>query len=559
MSKYDRIKKKRKEALKKEQLELLKEQQEEKTPDLTEETVEKDYGMGEVMPMQMMPGPTSWDELDAQDMAEDQAEEVQETTWDVYKLVNNILCHPEMSPDDKAAAMSAVAEGFAPRVNDILSNADEPSMAQKEVDMDLLEAESLLAEIDRHTGTLEKVEDIVKRVLSYGARKNLPAGEFALPEKRKYPIHDKAHVRNALARAAQQMKGGGAGAADARAAMPKIREAAKKMGIMVSKEHDSILIEKDAAGDWRWVGWPTNNFIDRSEDIITEAAHLEFVEWVNKDLGHRGPVFTSLHAPGTYRENPVDFVGYQNGFLVASGKLTESEAAGLMEVQKEHQLGMSHTSWGLRDAQDPRQIVKYRMFEVTDLPLEMADNPFTNLETISKEADMDQKQQLEYLTKLLGSEARAKAALEDKTSLKQKELAEAQVESKEVAETPKAETPAPVTEPTPAPVITDALVKQIEDQLGLKDLAVAFTAMQKDLEKIPVLEQLVTDLSKSKDDMLAEALTPEIGKFPWMTKNRSSQKEETKVKEDDPILKSKPKPNWLTDALGVEPVSITEE
>ena len=34
-------------------------------------------------------------------------------------------------------------------------------------------------------------------------RNKLPKGEFALPSKRKYPIHDKAHARNALSRANQ--------------------------------------------------------------------------------------------------------------------------------------------------------------------------------------------------------------------------------------------------------------------------------------------------------------------------------------------------------------------
>lgn len=39
--------------------------------------------------------------------------------------------------------------------------------------------------------------------LSTKRRKALPKSAFALPGQRKYPIHDKAHARNALARAAQ--------------------------------------------------------------------------------------------------------------------------------------------------------------------------------------------------------------------------------------------------------------------------------------------------------------------------------------------------------------------
>jgi hypothetical protein len=44
--------------------------------------------------------------------------------------------------------------------------------------------------------------------LSSKARKKLPAKDFAEPEKRAYPIEDKAHAANAKARASQQVKTG---------------------------------------------------------------------------------------------------------------------------------------------------------------------------------------------------------------------------------------------------------------------------------------------------------------------------------------------------------------
>jgi len=39
-------------------------------------------------------------------------------------------------------------------------------------------------------------------------RKKLPKSEFAEPDKRKYPIEDKAHAGNAKARASQAVKAG---------------------------------------------------------------------------------------------------------------------------------------------------------------------------------------------------------------------------------------------------------------------------------------------------------------------------------------------------------------
>jgi hypothetical protein len=44
--------------------------------------------------------------------------------------------------------------------------------------------------------------------LTSKARKKLPAKDFAEPEKRAYPIEDKAHAANAKARASQQVKAG---------------------------------------------------------------------------------------------------------------------------------------------------------------------------------------------------------------------------------------------------------------------------------------------------------------------------------------------------------------
>jgi len=40
--------------------------------------------------------------------------------------------------------------------------------------------------------------------LSYKRRKALPKKDFALPKQRKYPIEDKTHARNALARVAKK-------------------------------------------------------------------------------------------------------------------------------------------------------------------------------------------------------------------------------------------------------------------------------------------------------------------------------------------------------------------
>jgi hypothetical protein len=50
--------------------------------------------------------------------------------------------------------------------------------------------------------------------LSTDKRNHEPKSDFGLPEQRKYPMPDKAHARNAKARASQQAKAGNLSKAD---------------------------------------------------------------------------------------------------------------------------------------------------------------------------------------------------------------------------------------------------------------------------------------------------------------------------------------------------------
>jgi len=496
-------------------------------------------------------GPTSFGELDDFKAAQEQEQAVRETAWNLQDIVRNILVSPDMEPDEKVAAIKEAADGFGERVQ---MEADEEEAEAEEKDFDLLELDALIAHDKRNTPLLENINDIIsKAVLSTARRNKLPEKKFALPEKRKYPIHDKAHVRNALSRAAQQIRSGGTGATDARAALPKIRSAAKRMGIQVStkKEHNALLIEKDAKGNWRWVGWVSNNFVDRDGDIISEAAHKDYVDWWEKNQDMT-PAFLSWHTPGTARQAPVDYVAYENGFLIMSGPLQENEASTLLAIQKTVDLGMSHGTFVLgRDPADPRVITKYRMYECSDLPLEKAANPFTNCETIAKEAGMDK---LAYLTQILGDEAKAKAFLE-KTGVKQKELVEAGIENKEAkAEEVAAQTPPP---PVQEPVKEDELVARVMKELDIENLN-AFVEMAREaIEKVPVLEQLIKELGTTQDQKLAEALTPPVARFAWSKDLRASQSKETEVKPDEKLSKATPGVSddyWLSKLTNTAPI-----
>lgn len=497
-----------------------------------------------------MLGPTSFEELDAAREAEERAHDVRMATYDVQDLVRNILYESD-DPKAQSTKIKKVASEFEGRVSKI--------MAQPiKKDIEVLQIESILATEARGMNVFQKGVEFVKEKLSSEARGNLSDSDFALPSKRKYPIHDKAHVRNALARAAQQIESGDEEAkADARAALPKIRAAAKKFGIEVSKEKSALIIEKDKSGTWRWIGKPTNNFRDWQGDILSKSAHQKYVSWLDANP-EIAPVFVSWHTPGTRRASKVDFWMEQDGAVIMSGPLTEEEAGRLFMVQKEVDLGMSLQAFGMRLGPDPSVVTDYWCYEVSDLPRDAAANPFTMLETMTKEVGMDKKK---YLATIMGSEEEAEAFLK-KTSQAQAELAKAGIESKEKEEKIEEKT----TEPTPTPPDLDAILKAVSEHFKMDDLNAFVAQAQDNAEKVEVLEGLVKTLKTSKEDDLAAALTPPISKWRWAQDARATTSPDTKLKKDKTEAKADDEENlekaapgvpegyWLSEVTGTVPI-----
>jgi len=483
--------------------------------------------------------PVSWEEEEAARELQEKNQQVQRTAWTVEDLVGNIIRHPLLSPREKADKIKAVGDGFGDRVQAIMDS----HITKSADELDALYLEVILAKELRSLNVLERLGYVIQKAeLASASRAKLSDEDFALPSKRKYPIHDKAHVRNALARAAQMLKLGGESAKDARAALPAIRAAAKKFGIGMDKERNAVLIEKDASETWRWVGWPSNNFVDFDNEIISEKAHIEYVEWLNKNMDC-APVFMSWHTPGTVRENRVDFADYADGFLIMSGPLTDSEAASLLTIQKETDLGMSHGTIVLeRNPSDKRIIEKYRMAEVSDLPLDRAANPFTDFETISKEVEMNKK---EYLALILGSDEKAEAFMQ-KTEMKKEALTAAGVESKEA---PPVEPPQ---EQQAQPATAEEIVAQVLKELDVNGLSEFVQKAQEAMAKVPVLEEVIKELQGAKEEQLAEMISPQAPRFAWS--KRPSQNEETVVKEGDSLKSAKPELPWLNEITGTQPL-----
>ncbi len=76
------------------------------------------------------------------------------------------------------------------------------SSTKKKVSHVLQETSKKRKKTNDHDADDKKAKGTKKKVLTTNARKALPTKAFALPGRR-YPIHDKNHARNALARVAQ--------------------------------------------------------------------------------------------------------------------------------------------------------------------------------------------------------------------------------------------------------------------------------------------------------------------------------------------------------------------
>lgn len=489
-----------------------------------EEPLEKDYMYVS------SPGPTSYEELDAARAAQEQAEQVRRESWTVQDLVYNIAYHPEMSPEEKSKAIVRVGKDFGSRLKSIASE-----KVEKGYDLDLLQLRAVLGRDQRSTSVIQKAVDFT-------------VGLF------KTPAPDSvAFLRKQLKETADALERDPG--SEIRSTVPELLKSAKTAGI---GGEPSILIEKDATGSWRAVLFSSNNFKDRDGEIIAQSAHEEYVEWVNKNMAEAAPVFATWHVPGTARTYPIDFVGFDNGFLIESCPLTEGEAANLLKMQETTDLGLSIGGLALqRDQENPHIILKYRQFEVSDLPLSRAANPFTDIELVLKEAVMKSEEMQTYLAGMLGEE-RAKQVL-GKMAISQEELRKAGVEEKEA----KVETPATTTTvvtttaPTTAPTM-DEILDRVFKELGAEELSKEFATLKEAAEKVPVLEALIKQLVGSQDEKLADMINPPIQKnFAWMEK-RASQREDTKLKEEDEedkkLVKAGPE-MWLSEATHTTPIN----
>jgi uncharacterized coiled-coil protein SlyX len=164
---------------------------------------------------------------------------------------------------------------------------------------------------------------------------------------------------------------------------------------------------------------------------------------------------------------------------------------------------------------------------------------------------------LEYLTKIMGKE-KAEAYLA-KIGVAKQALEAAQIESKEKVDEPVVETPE--VEPVVEPVVENQsdLIAKVLKEMDIEGLNEFVAKAQEAMDKIPVLEDLVKELSGNQEEKLAELIDPPISKK--MAWSRPSESKKNITKEGDPLLDEVPglpEGAWLSQATGTTPIKIEE-
>ena len=358
------------------------------------------------------------------------------------------------------------------------------------------------------------------------------------------PIHDAAHVRNALARFNQtHFESDGA----KKRAYRKILAAARRFGVDVSKKAlgdggpsfasralkalglrlnpprekaisdlhcsvsdvlggEALQIVKQADGQLRWFARYSNAWEDRDKELITEAAHKEYIEWADSTKNY--PELWLWHTAGT-RFGEADWLDFTEGFTHASGLIDDNPQAKAVvkalaaAAESGAELGVSH---GFMSLQTGKYITKYRDFEVSVLPIERAAVWTTDFNVLGKETMMGfTAEKRKFLVDALGEDTVTK--LEDATKGVSGQLKQLGIEYKSAEEQ----------EQTSEKAVVAVLAEQVAELTGavgaLAQKITASEAAAATAQKAATdANAAVQEVKKSDDEKIEDAFLAKVAK-----------------------------------------------
>jgi hypothetical protein len=280
-----------------------------------------------------------------------------------------------------------------------------------------------------------------------------------------------------------------------------------------------LIRSKEADEQWRVFLVYSNSFKDSTAEIIPEAAHKEYIDWVDKTK-----LYPELHlwhgGPGT-RWGQVDFIDYVDGFAVSSGlvdKGKEYVAEALEDQSNKGQLKVSHGFYSLKTPDGVH--VLYRGFEQSPLPAGTEANAWTGMAFDlfnTKEIDMGfSPTKRAYLQDVLKVDSKAVDAIEKSFADAAQSLKASGVDFKEAG----AEPPAAGT--TEASVAVDGgialvvaefkgigeAVKSLSDNLGLAitQQDAKHAATQASIAELSgQVKELAAKINKTQDELVTDA------------------------------------------------------
>lgn len=532
-------------------------------------------------------GSETWEELDQYLDAEGQKDATRQATYEFDKMVGNVLNNDQHSLTEKAGRIAALANGLPERVEDIQEK-------EVELEIEIVEEAEEGSWIDKIRTALKQRGRPFKTV--DGVR--LHVGDFAsvgdpskpttwkLPLVRRTGVPSARRIQDAIT--AMQPKGFRgqrvrltapkdavtrriSGAINRLSASNEVkRNLRKRLAAVKSVENSGFRVFKDSDGTWRWFGWATNKWRDKDShadpihggEILTDAAHKEYIAWVDKNPARRMPALWPWHTQDAAHQQKADWLDYADGFVCLSGPLTDEEAKAIQRVAKEYDLGMSHGFYAMGRDRDNGHITKYRTFEVSYLPLEYAANPWTDFVTVEKEVEkMGFSESKRAMLALLAGEEFV-AEVEQETEAKATMLQEVGVESKELQEEAPAESAAAEAEETATEEVeepasgepaetaeesTEATPSESEEPVEKAESE--FIPRSEAIEAFGLLTDMVVELgmkidglSKSDEEKIAETVekTPKAS-LKEIIAQRASQSEETVVDGRKKLAKSGPK------------------
>jgi hypothetical protein len=284
----------------------------------------------------------------------------------------------------------------------------------------------------------------------------------------------------------------------------RIKSAAQSIPVLgklfgEGQEFDSpITLFKSADGQLRFFCHPSNCFRDREWEILTSDAHKEYAAWVTDNPDYY-PELQIWHTKGC-KVGQVEWVDYADDFLCAAGVVYKEYEE---QVIKAVQLGagMSH---GFIPVQKGLDIVAYRSFEFTILPVEHACNTWTDFNVLNwSEKDMGFTAEKRKYFETLGFKPEQIATFEASAKGMSEGLRAMGVDHKDISETDEA--------PSMMPQLV-ALTDAVTAMTGV--VATLATNQKAQAEEIAATKAIAETANKSVDEKVAEQFKAKVDEIP---------------------------------------------